>query len=214
MWPLRRRRAIASTPAVRRAARSVVRVIGTACGLGIEGSGWVAAPDEVLTNAHVVAGETDTRVEISGDQSAPLPVAVVLFDPRHDLAILRVPGLGLPFLRLAADPAAGVPGAILGYPLDGPFDAEPGRIGATAPVSTVDAYGHGPLTRLLTSVRGLIRPGNSGGPVIDASGQVLTTVFAASTTPGPPGGYGVANATVADALAAVGGQVSTEGCAG
>jgi len=204
---------VADGPAVARAQHSVVRVLGTACGIGIEGSGWVIAPDRVLTNAHVVAGETDTTVELAGDPP-DLPATVVLFDPRNDLAILDVPDLGLPALTLAATPASGTAGVILGYPLDGPFAAESARIGATATVETQDAYGRGPLARLLTSIRGLIRPGNSGGPVVDDAGSVLTTVFAATTSPGPHGGYGVANATVRADLADAGGPVSTEGCTG
>jgi hypothetical protein len=198
---------------VRRAAGSVVRVLGTACGVGIEGSGWVIAPDEVLTNAHVVAGETDTRVEAGGRLPA-LAAGAVLFDPRNDLAILRVRGLGLPALPLARNPAPGTGAAILGYPDDGPFAAEPARIGATRAVQAQDAYGRGPIKRELTPVRGLIRPGNSGGPAIDAAGQVLSTVFAATTTPGPPGGYGVANATVRADLGRVSTRVSTERCSG
>jgi S1-C subfamily serine protease len=173
----------------------------------------VIGPDEILTNAHVVAGETDTTVEIGG-VSTDRPATAVVFDPRNDLAILNVPGLGLPALTLAQEPAAQTAGVILGYPLDGPLAAGPARIGATASVQTQDAYGRGPLARLLTAIRGLIRPGNSGGPVIDGSGAVLTTVFAATTGPGPHGGYGVANATVRGDLAAAGGPVSTEGCTG
>ena len=200
-------------PAVVRASRSVVRVLGDACGLRIEGSGWVVAPGEVLTNAHVVAGETDTVVQVAGTEPY-LTATAVLFDPRNDLAILRVPGLDLPALSLASDPPTGTTGVILGYPLDGPFDAEAARIGATRAVSTDDAYGHGPVERLLTAVRGLIRPGNSGGPVVGASGAVLTTVFAATTGGGPHGGYGVANATVEADLARARGPVSTQGCTG
>jgi S1-C subfamily serine protease len=81
-------------------------------------------------------------------------------------------------------------------------------------MQTRDAYGRGPVQRELTPVRGLIRPGNSGGPAIDAAGEVLTTVFAASTTAGPPGGYGVANATVRSDLRHVSSGVSTERCTG
>jgi S1-C subfamily serine protease len=103
---------------------------------------------------------------------------------------------------------------VLGYPLDGPFVAEPARIGTTEDIETSDAYGHGSLSRLLTPVRGLIRPGNSGGPVVTRSGAVLTTVFAATTSSGPHGGYGVANDTVAADLTGLHGAVSTDGCTG
>jgi S1-C subfamily serine protease len=209
---------IARAPGVRTAAHSVVRVLGTACGLAIEGSGWAAAPDLVVTNAHVVAGEQDTTVEVGGDSPA-LKARSVLFDPRNDVAVLSVPALGLPALRLAPEPASGTPGAILGYPENGPFAATSGRIGHTQNVLTDDAYGRGPVDRLLTPLRGLVRPGNSGGPIVDTGGRVLATIFAGTVGGGPHGGYGVANATVARELSeaetrrAGGGGVSTEGCA-
>jgi len=204
--------AVARSPGVRMASRSVVRVLGTACGLAIEGSGWVVRPGEVLTNAHVVAGEQDTTVEVGGDPPG-LPAQAVAFDPTDDLAVLRVPELPLPALSLAASPTAGDAGAILGYPENGPFDAQPGRIGQTQTVITQNAYGEGPVSRLLTPLRGLVRPGNSGGPLVDSSGRVLTTVFAGTTGGGPHGGYGVANATVAHVLEGAGGSVSTGPCA-
>jgi S1-C subfamily serine protease len=194
---------IAGDPGVRAAGHSVVRVLGTACGLAIEGSGWVAGPDEVLTNAHVVAGESDTTVEVEGNPPG-LAAEAIAFDPTDDLAVLRVPGLGLASLGLVSNPASGRAGAILGYPENGPFAVRPGRIGQSGKVLTQDAYGHGPVLRLLTPLRGVVRPGNSGGPVVDAAGNVLTTVFAGTTGGGPPGGYGVANATVASILAKLG----------
>jgi S1-C subfamily serine protease len=202
---------IAGDPQVRAAARSVVRVLGTACGLAIEGSGWVVAREEVLTNAHVVAGETDTTVEIEG-QPPGLPAQAIAFNPTVDLAVLRVPGLTLPALSLASSPATGNAGAILGYPENGPFDVQSGRIGSTGQVITQNAYGQGPVSRLLTPLRGLVRPGNSGGPVVSPAGEVLTTVFAGTTGAGPPGGYGVANATVAEVLAGAGAPAGTESC--
>jgi S1-C subfamily serine protease len=210
---------IAHTAGVRTASHSVVRVLGTACGLAIEGSGWVAAPDTVVTNAHVVAGELDTTVEVGG-QSPSLPAQPIAFDPTDDIAVLHVPELGLPTLTLAAAPASGTSGAILGYPENGPFDVQPGRIGRTQTVSTQNAYGQGPVSRLLTPLRGLVRPGNSGGPLVDVDGHVLTTVFAGTVGGRPRGGYGVANDTVASVLARAnvlasgGGEVSTGACVG
>jgi S1-C subfamily serine protease/uncharacterized membrane protein required for colicin V production len=205
--------AVANLAAVDRVRGSVVRVVGTACGLGIEGSGWVIGRDEVVTNAHVIAGESDTNVEVGGELPN-IPATPILFDPGNDVAILRVPGLDLPALSLARDPAPETTGAILGYPLDGPFAVAPARIGVTQDVEAQDAYGRGPLSRLLTAVRGQIRPGNSGGPVIDRSGAVISTIFAATTSPGPAGGYGVGNATVKADLARVRGRVSDGGCTG
>jgi uncharacterized membrane protein required for colicin V production len=202
---------IAHDPAVSAASRSVVRVLGTACGLAIEGSGWVVRPEEILTNAHVVAGESDTTVEIEGHPPG-LPAQAIAFDPTNDLAVLRVPDLGLPALRLLANPTTGTAGAILGYPENGPFDVQSARIGSTEPVLTQNAYGQGSVSRLLTPLRGLVRPGNSGGPVVDDAGEVLTTVFAGTTGSGPPGGYGVANATVAHELEHASAPVSTGPC--
>ena len=202
---------VARRPGVRRASSSVVRVLGTACGLAIEGSGWVAEPDVVVTNAHVVAGETDTRVQIDGrgDQLEARPIA---FDPHDDIALLEVPGLGLPSLAFASSQASGTGGAILGYPENGPFDIQPGRIGRTQSVLTQNAYGQGPVQRLLTPLRGLVRPGNSGGPLVDDAGHVLTTVFAATVGGGEHGGYGVADETVAEVLRrAEGGRRGTVG---
>jgi S1-C subfamily serine protease len=203
--------AIARDPGVRTASRSVVRVLGTACGLAIEGSGWVAQPGVVVTNAHVVAGEHDTTVEVGGHEPEMSAYAIA-FDPTDDIAVLRVPGLSLPSLRFAATPASGQAGAILGYPENGPFDTQPGRIGTTQRIITDDAYGRGPVSRLLTPLRGLVRPGNSGGPLVDRDGQVLTTVFASTTGGGPRGGYGVANATAAQVLAGTGRMVGTGEC--
>jgi S1-C subfamily serine protease len=202
---------IADDPGVSAASRSVVRVIGTACGLAIEGSGWVVRPDEVLTNAHVVAGEDDTTIEVAG-RPPGLPATAIAFDATDDLAVLRVPGLNLAPLSLVVNPPAGTAGAILGYPENGPFDAQSGRVGSTAKVVTQNAYGQGPVTRLLTPLRGLVRPGNSGGPLIDDAGGVLTTVFAGTTGGGPRGGYGVANATAAQVLARAAGPVGTGPC--
>ena len=126
--------------------------------------------------------------------------------------MLRVPGLDLPALNLASDPASGTAGAILGYPENGPFDVQAGRIGATGQVLTQNAYGQGPVSRLLTPLRGLVRPGNSGGPWSTTRATVLTTVFAGTTGGGPPGGYGVANATVAHELADAGAPVGATPC--
>lgn len=204
---------IGRAPGVRAAARGVVRVLGSACGLAIEGSGWVARPDEIITNAHVIAGERDTTVELGGHPPA-LPAEAIAFDPTADIALLRVRGLGdVRPLRVASEPASGTAGAILGYPENGPYDVRPGRIGHTQTVLTNNAYGQGPVHRLLTPLRGRVRPGNSGGPLVDSSGAVLTTVFAGTVGGRPAGGYGVANATVVRILADAGSvAVSTGPC--
>jgi hypothetical protein len=204
-------RAIARDPQIRGAARSVVRVLGTACGLGVEGSGWVAGPGVVVTNAHVVAGEQDTHVLVRG-HGPGLSARAIAFDPSNDVAVLRVNGLNARPLSMVSDPQPGTPGAILGFPLDGPFDVRAGRLGITRTVISQDAYGRGPVRREIAALRGVVRPGNSGGPVVDGRGQVLTTVFAA-TTSGPRGGYGVPNDVVRRELSRAGGPVSTGPCA-
>jgi len=188
-------RRILAGSGVRDARNSVVRVFGDACGLGVEGSGWVVAPDLVVTNAHVVAGESDTQVQVDGIGRG-IPATVVWFDPRNDVAILRVPGLGLAPLSAVGGARTGTSVAILGYPLDGAFDAQPGRVGQTETVDTQNAYGEGHVLRRITALRGLVRPGNSGGPMIDGHGQVIATVFAALTGTSHAGGFAVPNALV------------------
>jgi hypothetical protein len=207
------RAAIARDPDVRLAARGVVKVQGTACGLGVEGSGWIAREGLVVTNAHVVAGQDDTTVQLGGTGPG-LPARAVVFDPHDDIAILRVDGLNGRTLPIAPAVRSGTSGAILGFPQTGPFDVRAGRAGSTRSVITQDAYGRGPVQRSIVTLRGTVRPGNSGGPMVDARGRVLTTVFAA-TKGGPGGGYGVPNAVVERDLGRVGaGAVSTGDCAG
>jgi S1-C subfamily serine protease len=185
-------------PGVRRARDSVVRVTGTACGLGVVGSGWIAQPQLVVTNAHVVAGMEDAAVD-RGDGER-LDARVVAFDARNDVAVLRVEGLRGRPLALA-QPGEGQAVAILGYPENGPFTATAGRIGQTATMLTDDAYGRGPISRRVTTFRGQVRSGNSGGPAVDSAGRVQATVFAARV--GSPAGYGVPADTVRRALAGV-----------
>ncbi len=211
-----RRRLKRSCPrrAYARRGASVVRILGTACGLGIEGSGWVAAPGIVVTNAHVVAGEQDTEVEVGGN-SPGLPAQALDVDPTDDIAVLRVGGLHAPALSLAANPQPGTAAAILGYPQDGPFDAEPGRVGQTLDVNTENAYGQGPIRRSVTQLLGLVRPGNSGGPMVGAAGQVEATVFAAVTGAAGGSGFAVPNALVRQQLKLAqsrGATVSTGPC--
>jgi S1-C subfamily serine protease len=201
---------IARDPEVRAATESVVRVLGTACGLGVEGSGWVAAPGVVVTNAHVVAGGTDTTVT-PPDTGSALDATAVHYDPGNDLAVLRVSGLDEPTLPFAPEVRSGTRGAVIGYPENGPLTITPARAGATGPVITQDSYGRGPVTRELTALRGEVRSGNSGGPLVDGGGRVMGTVFAA-TTEGRPGGYAVPNSVVSSALGDTAGPVSTGPC--
>ena len=199
---------VLSKPGVRAAAPSVVRVLGTACGLGVEGSGWVAAHGLVVTAAHVVAGEDDTTVVPS--TGGALRAEAIAFDSHDDIAVLRVQGLDLAPLRLV-DPQRGASVAIVGYPLNGPLDATAGRIGSTATVIALNAYGRGPTRRVVTSLSGAVQHGDSGGPAVDASGAVQSTVFAARA--GGSGGYGVPASIVRRDLASASGPVPTGPCA-
>jgi S1-C subfamily serine protease len=203
---------LARDPEVRAATRSTVRVLGTACGLGIEGSGWVAAPGLVVTNAHVVAGEHDTTVQPLG-AGPRYDAHAVWFDPRNDIAILRANGISsLTPLRQKVNAPSGASGAVIGYPENGPLDVEPARIGPTITALSQDAYGRGPLRRKITTLRGLVRSGNSGGPLVDGDGRVLTTIFASSVRGGERAGYGVPDSVVTEALAKAHGPVGTGPC--
>jgi S1-C subfamily serine protease len=202
--------AIASDPDVRRAGSSVVKVMGTACGLGVEGSGWVAGPGLVVTNAHVVAGEDDTTV--TTQDGATLAATAVHYDPENDLALLRI-DTELPALPIAASAPRGAGGAVLGYPENGPYALAPARMGDTRSVISEDSYGAGPVRRRIAFLRGTVRSGNSGGPLVDSRGRVMGTVFAATTT-GPPGGFAVPDEIVSSALNQATAPVDTGPCTG
>ncbi len=179
---------IARDAEVLAATSRVVRVSGVACGYGVEGTGWVAAPNLVVTNAHVVAGEITTQVQPEGT-GVPLPARVVIFNEKNDIAVLRVSDLRLPPLPFA-EPQPNEPVAILGFPENGPFDIRAGRVGDTQRVISNDAYNRGPVERTVTSFRSFVRPGNSGGPAVNGEGAVVATVFA-SRVDSDNAGYGV-----------------------
>ena len=203
---------IARDPDVEAAGQSVVRVLGTACGLAVQGSGWVAGDGLVVTNAHVVAGQDDTAIQIAGEGSQ-LDAEVVHFDPRNDLAVLSSSGAeGVPALDLHDSARTGTPAAILGFPLDGPFAIRPGRLGDTVTATTQNAYGRGSIRREITQVRGQVESGNSGGPAVDGAGRVVTTIFASATSGAERLGYGVPDAIVSKALSQAGGPVDTGPC--
>ena len=204
---------IAADPEVRLASARTVRVSGMACGYGVEGSGWVAGRNLVVTNAHVVAGEVVTRVQ-PGGTGRPLRGEAVVFDERNDIAVLRVDGLGMSPLRLAA-PRPGEMAAVIGFPQNGSLDIQPARTGATRPVISSDAYNQGPVKRVVTSFRVFVRPGNSGGPAVNGDGEVVSTIFA-NRTDSDRAGYGIPSQIVRRHLQLAAGRetaVSTGGCA-
>lgn len=199
-----------SESAVRNAARSVVKVSGTACGFGVMGSGWAVGPDTFVTNAHVVAGQDDTRVESNDGQSAP--ATVVAYNPRNDITILRA-DVDVPALPVLARARRNASAAVIGYPNDGPLTITPARAGETRILLADDAYETGPFERSILTLRGDVRHGNSGGPLVDSKGRVLGTVFAA-TNEGPTGGLAIPNRVLARISAAASGEeVDTGPCA-
>lgn len=160
--------------------QSIVKVYGQApsCGRGIEGSGFVYARNRVLTNAHVVAGTRSVEV-IRSSNGATVKARVVVFDPDRDIAVLAVPGLDVPALQFAAKPAAqGTPAVVVGYPQDGPYTVRSARVRTQTTVRGSNIYGNGDVRREIYSVRAIVRSGNSGGPMLDYSGNVLGMVFA------------------------------------
>ncbi|SDS71049.1 Colicin V production protein [Nocardioides scoriae] len=187
--PFARERIVSVAPAQRRvlrdpdvvaAADSVYKIrSANRCGSGVEGSGFVYSPGKLMTNAHVVAGVTEPRV-VAGDRT--LAATVVYYDPDVDVAVLDVPGLRGQPLQFDLQGRERQQGAVLGYPQDGPFDAQPVRIRADQRLRSPDIYGNGTVTRDVYSMRGLVRPGNSGGPVVGTDGRVLGVVFAASVS--------------------------------
>jgi S1-C subfamily serine protease len=208
--------AVLTSAGLAAARASIVKVEGIApgCSHKIEGSGFVYAPDHVITNAHVVAGVTEQE-QVLTIGSVTFPARVVLYDPQRDIAVLYVPGLRAVPLRFAAGRAPVSADAIVaGYPLDGPFDAVPARIGAFEKATSPDIYQSAQVTREIYSIRAGVRPGNSGGPLLSRRGTVYGVVFAAAISV-PDTGYALTGDEVAsDAAAGANATtpVSTQGC--
>lgn len=166
--------------AVTDARPSVVRVTGDAdeCEISISGSGFVYAPKYVLTNAHVVAGITTPEIQVRASEPL-LSATVVLFDPKVDIAVLYVPELSAPALQFAADSAqSGDDAVVAGFPEGGPYDSTPARIRDSITARGDDIYGKSGVKREVYSFRGNVKHGNSGGPLLTPSGEVLGMVFA------------------------------------
>ena len=201
---------VVDDPDIVAAGGSVVQVLGDACGLNVAGSGWVAAPETVVTNAHVIAGQDETSVITR--EGAELDGVAVHYEPENDVAVLRVAGLAEPPLPISQQPRAGAEGAVLGFPNGGEFATIPARLGTTGEVTSEDSYGRGPIQREMTSFRGEVVTGNSGGPFVDARGRVATTVFAATVSEKRAEGLGIPNEIVRDAIRGSGSPVGTGAC--
>ena len=207
-------RRLLTDPDVERAADSVLKVRGTNnCGRGVEGSGFLFAPNRLMTNAHVVAGVDDPEVMMS---DGSVPAEVVYYNPDIDVAVLALDSGDTPALLLDRTAQAQDGVAILGYPQDGPYHVEPARIRAEQRLRSPNIYGDGAVIREVYSLRGRILPGNSGGPIVSSAGDVVGVVFAASVTDHDTG-YALTASQVASSAASgelSSSEVSTGDCAG
>jgi S1-C subfamily serine protease len=207
--------AVLNSPGYLAARSRVVKVDGTApsCDRSIEGSGFVYAPQHVLTNAHVVAGVTGGPTVTTPDGSTHRGY-VVLYDPQVDVAVLYVPGLNLKPLRFSDKAQAGDSAVVAGYPLDQPFTATAARIGGTQNAVGPDIYQTGQVDRLIYLIRAKVKPGNSGGPLLSPSGTVYGVVFAAAVGTTDTGFALTASEVATDASAGAGqtAPISTQGC--
>lgn len=207
--------AVLSSPGYQAARNRVVKIQGTAlsCDRLIEGSGFVYAPDHVMTNAHVVAGVTQGPVVSTADGTA-YKARVVFYDPQVDIAVLYVPGLNMAPLRFAGQANNGADAVVAGYPLNHPFTAVAARIGEVQRAQGPDIYQTGQVNRQIYEIKGVVEPGNSGGPLLSPSGNVYGVVFAAAVGV-PDTGFALTAAEVAGD-ASVGANatvpVSTQGC--
>lgn len=191
---------------VQAAAASIVQVFSDApnCRNDSAGSGWVVAPQRVVTNAHVVAGASTVTISVGGT-SPQLETSVVAFDEDLDLAILAVPALDAPALERAPEnQTAGDDAVAAGFPYGGPYQLSASRIRGTVTESDTDIYGGPGISREVYAIRGVVRPGNSGGPLLTDDGRVAGTVFAMSTMDAQTG-YVLTDAATASYLDAAAG---------
>ena len=207
---------LAFGPGVAGAAESIVKITGVAesCNRGQEGSGWVVAPERVVTNAHVVAGVSFERVRIRGTGRS-YDARVVLFDPRRDLAVLSVPGLPAPALTQGPNLKRSAGAAVAGFPLDGPYRVDSARVRDVLTATGADIYGNPGVTREVYSLFARVEPGNSGGPLLSPRGDVVGVVFARSLDDAHTG-YALTldeARPVLDAASRSFSPVSTGGCA-
>jgi S1-C subfamily serine protease len=207
---------VARRAAIRTASASIVEIEGTAssCSRRLDGSGFVIAPQHVLTNAHVVAGVAHPNVRVGG-VGHRMPARVVVFDPRRDLAVLYVPDLRASALGLDDGAGRGDSGVVAGFPQGGPFQLEPARIRDTIEARGPDIYQRSQVTRQVFSLYANVQPGNSGGPLLTPDGDVYGVVFAKSLDD-PKTGYALTADEVAPVVTAGKGrttETSTGSCA-
>lgn len=180
---------------------SIVKIMGIApsCSKRIEGSGFVISPQHVITNAHVVAGVRNGPT-VSTPAGRQFHASVVLYDPQRDIAVLDVPGLPAPALPLAFQASYGQDAIVAGYPLDQSFTAVPARIDVAEQAVGPNIYQTAQVKREIYPIRAVVKPGNSGGPLLAPNGRVYGVVFAAAISLNQPTGYALtANEVAGDA---------------
>ncbi|GAA1101760.1 MarP family serine protease [Nocardiopsis metallicus] len=173
---------VLTTPELIESSRSVVKVLGTApsCQRRVEGTGFAYGDDRIMTNAHVVAGVTEDLRVVTRD-GYQLEATLVLFDAQQDLAVLQVPGMELSPLEFNGGAAQGDDAVVAGFPRNSGFTAVPARIRAKQTAQGSDFYHSQQVSREIYQVRAVVRPGNSGGPLLAPDGTVYGVVFAAAT---------------------------------
>ncbi|HSA49166.1 MAG TPA: MarP family serine protease [Yinghuangia sp.] len=173
--------ALLASSAVTSTRDSIVKIVGTAksCGKVIEGSGFVYAPNRVMTNAHVVGGVREPTVQIGGE-GKQYDAEVVLYDWRRDIAVLAVPGLKATPLQFEQEVQPGSDALVIGFPENGAFHVEPARVRAEIKAGGPDIYKRGTVSRDVYSLYAKVRQGNSGGPLISPNGKVYGVIFAKS----------------------------------
>ncbi|MEU5436547.1 MarP family serine protease [Streptomyces sp. NPDC020719] len=189
--------ALAGSPVAARAKSSIVKITGTApsCGKRLEGTGFVFADRRVMTNAHVVGGVDDPKIQIGG-QGRTYDATVVVYDWRRDIAVLDVPDLRAPALHFSSEAAHSGNGAIVaGFPEDQPYDVRAARVRGRITPPGPDIYHRGTVTREVYSLFTTVRPGNSGGPLLTPDGKVYGVVFAKSLDD-PNTGYALTAAEI------------------
>jgi S1-C subfamily serine protease len=205
-----------SMPAVQETRNSIVKIVGTAksCGKVIEGSGFVYAPQRVMTNAHVVGGVKRPTVQIGGE-GREYQAEVVLYDWKRDIAVLKVPGLKATPLHFEPKVESGADAIVVGFPENGGFHVEAARVRARIQAGGPDIYKRGTVSRDVYSLYAKVRQGNSGGPLISPNGKVAGVIFAKSLDDDSTGYALTVEEVRADAEAGIAGDkaVDTQNCA-
>ncbi|GAA3214233.1 MarP family serine protease [Actinocorallia longicatena] len=199
---------VLTSPGLRHADESIVKIVGTApeCSRRIEGTGFVFAKDRIMTNAHVVAG-TEGELKIALPSGRTLSGNVVLYDSNRDIAIIHAPGLRAPVLQFSPDAQRGDPAVVAGFPKNRSYTVKAAKISSKHTAKGPDIYRNNEVVREIYALRGIVEPGNSGGPLLAKDGRVYGVIFAAAFSDRDTG-YALTAAEVAPDAAA--GQSATQ----